>query len=114
MEIVHGLEAEFDGELGIIIGQLVVDAVGQPGFHALEHLVEIVAIDFDKLPVLQAGERLIGLAGKIAEHADHKRDFFHLNGVSNLHVVGQVDPWRPHSVQFVLQTFCLGHNRLLS
>ena len=42
------------------------------GRHPLEHFVEIVRVDFNELAILQSGERLFRLPGKIAQNAHHE------------------------------------------
>ena len=55
LEVVQALEVQVHLELARIgvIAELVFDREGQVRLHALQHAVEVVGIDFDKLPVLQ-------------------------------------------------------------
>src|SRR5919198_1100034 len=53
-EVLDAVEAELHRHLAVVVGELVVHAVGQARLHAIQHGVEVVAVDFHELPVPHA------------------------------------------------------------
>src|SRR5512143_3543604 len=70
LEVEHVVELQLDVHLAPVVGQLVVDAKSQARRLRREDLVEVVAVDFDQLPVLQPRKRLRRLPREVAEDAD--------------------------------------------
>ncbi|MNI55240.1 hypothetical protein D3C73_1101760 [compost metagenome] len=112
-EVFEGVEIEFNTQLRAVLRQSVVDAVGQARLDALEHAVEVVAVDENELAVLELRQRLQRVAGEIAQHTDDKGQLFLFLSVADIHVIGDMDPRRANAVEFVLGTFLLRHRDLL-
>src|SRR5205814_10539098 len=98
IEIVHVIELHFDIDLAAVVRQLVVNAENRSGTDRSENVVEVVAIDLDKLPVLDLGKRLGRLPGEICENADNERQFFLLGGVADLDIISNLYSRRAYSV----------------
>jgi hypothetical protein len=77
--------------------------------HALQHAVEVVGVNLNKLAVLQGRKRLFGLSGEIAEHAHDEGKLLHFDGVSHFHVIRDLHPGSPDATKFLLSTLS-GHN----
>ena len=58
--------------------------------HTFQDRVEVVGVDLDELAVLQSGQRLLRLAGEIAEHSHHERKLLQLDGAADFHVIGDL------------------------
>src|SRR5215470_1548050 len=98
LKVFHVRKAEFDSDFRIIVGKLVVDLKSQARLHLSQHLVEVIAINFDKLAILNGEQGLIGLPGKVGKYADHEWQFLLFDGsagfyvISNLHARGTDPP----------------------
>src|SRR3546814_5764224 len=68
-EVVEALEFQLHADLRAVVLEAVVGLHLQARLHALEHVVEVVLVDIDELAFLELGQRLLRLAGEIAEHA---------------------------------------------
>src|SRR5215813_6716455 len=109
MKIIQLVEFQFDVELAAVVGDLVVHAIGQARFHSGHDLVEIVAVNLDELSILELGQRLLLLARIIADDAHQERQLFHLDCVTDLNLVSDLNSRRPHPTQFLLCTWRLRH-----
>jgi hypothetical protein len=77
--------------------------------HVFDHGVEVVRCYFHKLAILQFRQRFCRLAGEVSQYTHDERQFFNFDGVANFHVVRNLYPRWPHSIEFVLRAvFC--HN----
>ena len=63
----------------------------RPGVDAGHHVVEIIAVDLHELPLGERLQRLRGVAGEIAHHADDERQLAFDRGAFGLDLVGDVD-----------------------
>ncbi len=79
--------------------------------HALENGIEVVGIDLDEFPLLQLGQRFVGLAGEISQNAHDKGQFLEFDGAAGFHVVGDMDTRGTDAIQFVLCTTFLWHKK---
>src|SRR2546423_1284046 len=86
LKILHGRETKFDANLGIVVGELVIDLEGETRFHLGEDLVEVITVDLDKLAVFDCEQRFIGLSRKVSENADNKWQLFLFNGAARFYV----------------------------
>src|SRR5664279_1376547 len=112
LEVRHIVELHLDVHLAAVVGQLVVDSKRQARRLRREHLIEVVAVDLDQLPIFQPRELFDGLAGEVAEDADDERQLLHLDGPADLHVIRDLDAGRANPLQFLLDTFLLRHGSL--
>src|SRR5690606_37687487 len=80
--------------------------------HACQYLVEIVEVDVDEPAILEPRQRLFRLSTEVAENADDERDLLLFDRVALLDVIGQLDTWRPHLLEALLDAFLLRHHRL--
>src|SRR5690348_14218006 len=102
-EVVQALEADVDLHLCVrIVGQLIRHAVRQVRVHRLQHLVEVVGIYLDELPVLQCGQRLGRLTGEVPEYAHHEGKLLHFNGVAGFNLVSDLDSGWTYTTEFLL------------
>src|SRR5437899_2649305 len=114
LEILQAIEPQLDGQLRVVVGELIVDAVGQAGLHPVHHGIKVVAIDVEELTVPQAWQRLIWLPGEIRQDADDEGKLFHLDGAVRLHVIRDLHARRPDPVKLVLRALLLWHKALPS
>ena len=105
LEIVHILEVQLDGQLGIVAGQPVLNFHGQARRSFVQNLVEIVPVDGGELSFLHRPEGLLGLPRKVGHDAHHEGQLDFLHGAAGFHVVGYLHAGPSHPIQFVLQAF---------
>ena len=102
LEVVDVLEVQLDGQLGVLVGQLVLDLHGHPRRRLGQHVVEVVAVDVDELALLERLERLLGLRRQVGHDADDERQFDLLHRAVGFDVVGDLHARPAHAVQLVL------------
>ena len=72
------------------------------GFHAFQNCIEVVGIHFDEFPLFELGQRLLRLAGEIAEYPNDKGQLLQFDCAADFDVVGNLHAGGTHPVQFVL------------
>ena len=90
LEILDRLEGEVDRHVGAIIGKLVGHLELEAGRDARHHVVEIIPIDLDELPVGQGFRRFRWVTGIVAHDADHERKLADDRGSLGLDLVGDM------------------------
>src|SRR5437868_160891 len=100
------VEGEVDLEFRIgIVTQLVVDGKREVRTHFVEHLVEVVRIHLDELPLHQFWQRLFRVSGKVAENAHNKWELLQFDRVADFYVVSDMHARCTNARQFLLSAF---------
>src|SRR5262245_49037676 len=104
-KVIQALELEIDTDLARFAAQLVLDLECEMRRHLLQHIIEVVGRDLDKLPIAQTGQRIRGLTAEVSEHSHHERELLQLDGVARLNIVRDVNARWTYPLQFAMNTF---------
>src|SRR3954462_5872342 len=110
-EVVEALEGHVHGELAAAFLELVVDREVDTRLHVLEDRIEVVGRDLDKLPILEARQRLGGGSAQVRQHAHEEGELLGFDRTARLHVIADVYARRTDALEFLLCALSC-HDRL--
>src|SRR5215467_8413411 len=105
LKVVHAFESEFDVELSIVFTQAVRYLERQPRADFLHHVIDVVAVDGNELPLCDWRQRLLRHPGEIRQDTYNERKLTFYDGAARFYVVCDVHPGRPYPSDVLLQTF---------
>src|SRR5205085_9974180 len=82
----------------------ILDRKREVRFHSGQDGVKIVGVNLRELAFPQLREGLRGLSRVITQDSHYEGEFFHLDGIPDLDVVGDVNSRGPYTIQLMLCT----------
>src|SRR5260370_39627402 len=115
IEVVQALEIQVNLELtGIgVFAEFIVNSKGQVRLETLQYAVKVIRRDFHEPAVPHAREKFSRLTAQVGHHTHDKWEFLRFDGVSNLHVVSDVNAGRTNPFKLLMSPF-FSHGRHLA